>query len=152
MILAIIENIIGTAIRIKVIDMHNKEHKKMKTTITLTPSALTEIPHILHSHKTSLAHPMDSYCEDKLEESTIYKIILDGANIGYAGIINDELWYFHILPSYFKYAPEALEYCINQKEIKTVNIMTQDSLLVSLIVEWDYKVEKAACYFIDTGR
>lgn len=113
----------------------------MKTTFTLIKSHLTEITKTLQSHKFHLVHPIDSYCEDKLDESTIYRIVNDREDIGYAGIIGDELRFFHVMPVYFKYAPDALEYCIKQKGIKTVNVMTQDSLLVSLIAEWDYKVE-----------
>jgi hypothetical protein len=124
----------------------------MKASFTLTPSILREITPILHSHKGYLAHPFDSYCEDKLEESAIYRIVHDGADIGYTGIIGEELRYFHILPAYFKYAPDALEYCIREMNIKAVNVITQDSLLLSLIAEWDYKVEMEACYFIDLGR
>jgi len=124
----------------------------MKTTFTLTEAHLNEITELLQSHKSYLVHPMDSYCEDKLDESTIYRIIHEGIYIGYVGIIGDELRFFHVLPVYFKYAPDAFEYCIKQKGIKTVNIMTQDSLLVSLIAEWDFRIEKEGCYFIDSGR
>ncbi len=124
----------------------------MKASFTLTTSTLREITSILASHKDHLVQPLDSYCENKLEESTIYRIAYDGADIGYAGIIKEELWYFHILPACFRHGPAALEYCIKEKSINTVNILTQDPLLLSLIVEWDYKVEMEACYFIDSGR
>ena len=124
----------------------------MKKTFSLIESNLNEITRILNSHRSSLTHPIDSYCEDKLTESTIYRILTDGADIGYMGIIEDEVRFFHVLPVYFKYAPEALEYCINQKGVKVVNVITQDSLLVSLIAEWDFSKEKEACYFIDSGR
>lgn len=124
----------------------------MKNTYTLISSNLNEITELLNSHKSHLAHPMDSYCEDKLDESTIYRIVNDGEDIGYAGIIGDELRYFHVLPMYFKYAPDAFEYCIKQKEIRTVTVNTQDSMLVSLIAEWDFKIEKEGCYFVDAGR
>jgi GNAT superfamily N-acetyltransferase len=124
----------------------------MNKNFTLIESNIKEINGLLNSHKSHLAHPMDSYCEDKLDESTIYRIIHEGTDIGYAGIIGDELRFFHVLPVYFKYAPDAFEYCIKQKGIKTVNVMTQDSLLVSLIVEWNFRVEKEGCYFVDAGR
>ena len=117
----------------------------MKTTLTLVKSNLKEIVNILQSHKAHLAYSMDSYCEDKLDESTIYRIVHEGADIGYAGVIGDELRFFHVPPVYFKHAPDTFEYCIKQKGIKTVNVMTQDSMLVSLIAEWDYKVEREAC-------
>ena len=92
----------------------------MEKNFTLKESNLNEIPQLLQSHKSSLAHPMDSYCEDKLDESTIYRIVHEGADIGYAGVIGDELRFFHVLPVYFKHAPDALEYCIKQKGIKRV--------------------------------
>lgn len=40
----------------------------MRNSFTMIPSALSEIPHILASHKDSLANLFDSYCEDMLEE------------------------------------------------------------------------------------
>lgn len=124
----------------------------MEKNFTLIESNLSEISDMLESYKSGLAYPMDSYCDEKLYESVIYRIVHDGADIGYIGIIKDELRLFHVLPIYFKYAPDALEYCISQKEIRRVNILTQDSLLVSLIAEWDFKIEKEACYFIDAVR
>lgn len=124
----------------------------MKNDLILIESDLKEISQMLESHKASLSHPIDSYCEDRLDESAIFRIILDGVDIGYMGIIQDELRYFHVKPVYFKYAPDALEYCISQKGIRKVNVITQDTLLVSLIAEWDYKIEKEACFFIDAER
>ncbi|HYE82391.1 MAG TPA: hypothetical protein VEG39_09520 [Clostridia bacterium] len=124
----------------------------MENKLVFIESGLSEISLILASHKSHLAYPIDSYGEDKLYESIIYRIIHDGIDIGYAGIIQDSLRFFHVLPAYFRYAPEAFEYCINQKEIKRVNVLTQDPLLVSLISEWDFRIEKEGCDFIDSGR
>ena len=71
---------------------------------TLKESNLKEITQILNSHKSHLSNPMDSYCEDKLDESMIYRIVHEVADIGYVGIIGDELRFFHVLPVYFRYA------------------------------------------------
>lgn len=41
---------------------------------------------------------------------------------------------------------------IEEKAIKRVLVITQDSLLSALIAEWDYEKEKLACWFTDSGR
>lgn len=89
----------------------------MRNNFTMITSALNELPHILASHKASLANPFDSYCEDMLEESIIYRILREDMDIGYAGMKGEVLWYFHVLPSCFRYATDTLEYCISQMGI-----------------------------------
>lgn len=124
----------------------------MKYSISLIPSDMKEVWQILQSHKAHLANPFDSYCEDRLEECGLYKVLYEGTAIGYAGIIGEELCYFHVIPLYFRIAQKAFDYCIREMGIKKVNVLSQDYLLVSLIAEWDYSIEREACYFIDAGR
>lgn len=68
----------------------------MENSFMIIESNLNEVGQMLESHKSFLPNPMDSYCEDKLIESTICRIVQDRADIGYVDIIQDELRYFHV--------------------------------------------------------
>ena len=115
-------------------------------------SDIKEVQGIIEEHIKSLSCPMDSWLEDRLLEAAIHKIIYNSCCIGYAGQIEETLHFFHICKEHFRYAPTILEAFIEKKAIKRVFIMTQDSLLSSLIAEWDYEKEKVACWFTDIGR
>jgi len=124
----------------------------LKQELVISKSNLKDIDLILKSHMENLNFPMDSYLEDRLDASEIFEILLGINPIGYAGVEKGELIFFHIIPKYFKHASDAFEFFIKNKNISKVHVMTQDNLFCSLMVEWDYKKEKEACWFIDAGR
>jgi GNAT superfamily N-acetyltransferase len=107
---------------------------------------------IITAHIDSLAYPLDSWLEDRLLESAISKVLHEGVCIGYFGQVKETLHFFHVLKGYFRYAPALLEKVIRAKEFKRVFIMTQDSLLSALIAEWDFDIERQACWFTVSGR
>jgi GNAT superfamily N-acetyltransferase len=107
---------------------------------------------MIKAHIDSLAYPLDSWLEDRLLESVIYKLMDDGICIGYGGLLKETLHFFHVLQGYFRFAPVLLEKIVEEKEIKRVFIMTQDSLLSALMAEWDFDVERQACWFTASGR
>lgn len=107
---------------------------------------------IIQAHIDSLAYPLDSWLEDRLLESVIFKLIYDDVCIGYGGQVKETLHFFHVLTNYFRYAPLLLEKVVQEKEIRRVFIMTQDSLLCALMAEWDFDIEREACWFTAGGR
>ena len=107
---------------------------------------------IIKEHIDSLSFPMDSWLEDRLIESVKYKIMYKHDCIGYAGIIGETLHFFHVTKKNFRYAASILDKVIEEKTIKKVFVMTQDSLLTALMAEWDYEKEKQACWFTDSGN
>jgi len=115
-------------------------------------SNLHEIPDILQSHFDYMAFPMDSYLEDMLEACDIFKIVSQEKIIGYVGRQEDIIDFFHVMPSFYQFAPDIFETFIAKFEIKKVEVITQDPLLASLMAEWDYTKEKKACWFIDETR
>lgn len=115
-------------------------------------SDINETREIIENHIKSLSFPMDSWIEDRLIESVKYKIMYEGNCIGYAGIIDEMLHFFHVTKKNFRYAAPILERVIHEKCIKRVFVMTQDSLLNALMAEWDYEKEKQACWFTDSGN
>lgn len=95
--------------------------------------------------------PMDSWEEDRLSEASLYRLLLDGQCIGYCGIVEGALYFFHVLKAYFRHAASLLEKIIADKAVDHVFVMTQDALFSALIAEWDYEKRKVACFFTDCG-
>jgi len=120
--------------------------------IQIIETSIEDIEDLMAEHIGTLAYPMDSYLEDRLFESVLYKIIYEDDCIGYAGRIGELLSYFYVRRGNFRYAPDILEKVIVQKAIKRVFVITQDSLLCALLAEWDYGKEKQACWFTDGGK
>ncbi len=139
------------------VDMYkSKDKKKNNSTekfinlIKIIRSDLKEMDELIRKHIGSLIYPMDSYLEDMLIESDIYKIIYEKNHIGYTAIKNDCLNFFYMEKGYFRYAPIVFEKIIEEKDIKKVFIMTQDNQISTLISEWDYEKEKHGCCFTDS--
>lgn len=120
--------------------------------IRLIEVSIEDIMGVVEKHINNLTYPMDSWLEDRLIKADKYKLMFENACIGYAGFIKESLCFFHVMKEYFKYAPYVFEKIIQEKDIKRVFIMTQDSLLSTLIAEWDYEKEKQACWFTDSER
>jgi len=118
----------------------------------LIQSDITHLDGLIHSHLSSLSDPVDSWLEDKLLKSALYKLVYGENSLGYAAVIEDTLQFFYVKKEYFRYAPAIFEKLIEELAIKQVFIMTQDPLLCTLISEWDFEKEKVACWFIDSGR
>ncbi len=95
---------------------------------------------------------MDSFLEDRLTNSKIYALSSEDQLIGYAGVYEGVLYFFHILLAHFSLAPEILEKFILENVIDRVYVTTQDPLFAALIAEWDYEKQKDACWFIDGNR
>lgn len=112
---------------------------------------INDIDELMSLHIESLSQPMDSWLEDRLMESVLYKIVFKNCKIGYIGRIEDTLEFFYVKKEHFRYAALILEKFILENAIKKVFIITQDSLLCALISEWDYEKEKQACWFTDSG-
>ena len=116
-------------------------------------SGIKEIEAELKSHVSSLSFPMDSWLEDcLLFKCVIYKLMCRNVCVGYAAQMEQNLQFFHVKKKYFRYAPTLLEKFISEYAITKVYVMTQDSLLCALIAEWEYKKEKQACFFTDSGK
>jgi len=104
---------------------------------------------ILH-HIKSLSYPIDSFVEESFQKCLLYRFEYENTIIGYCGIKSEEMQFFYVCETYFKFAPKIFERLIHEKGIKSVFVMTQDVLLSSIIAEWDYEKEKCACWFTDS--
>jgi GNAT superfamily N-acetyltransferase len=126
--------------------------KQLTDKFEIKKSNLKELDSLVKAHAKSLVVPMDSWLEDQLFNSAIYKLMSGKKCIGYAAQKKQTLQFFHVRKKYFRYAPALLEKFVAEKGIKRVFVITQDSLLCALIAEWEYTKEKHACFLIDGGR
>lgn len=115
-------------------------------------SDVTEANCIILEHLISLPFPIESYLEQTLYDSDIFLIVNSGCEIGYASISGDVLTFFYVKTPFFRMAPLLLEKIINEKSIKTIQVITQDIMLCSLITQWDYQIEREGCLFTDTEK
>lgn len=124
----------------------------MNTNFEIKITTHVEINGVLESHLNSLAFPMDSFLEDMLTASEFFSIVKNSTSIGYAAKQGDHLCFFHTIVKEFKSASTIFDEFCKCYEIRHVQVMTQDALLLALISEWEYKKTKGACWFIDGGR
>ena len=115
-------------------------------------SNINEVDALIKAHIKSLAYPLDSWLEDQLFNSTVYKLMYGRRCIGYAAQKKQTLQFFYVRKKYFRYAPALLEKFVAENGIKRVFVITQDSLLCALVAEWECTKEKHACFFTDGGR
>ena len=80
-------------------------------------SGIKEIDALIKAHIKSLAYPLDSWLEDQLFNSTVYKLMYGTKCIGYAAQKKQTLQFFHVRRKYFKHAPAMLEKVIAENGI-----------------------------------
>lgn len=120
--------------------------------IQINKSTIEDTLEAIHAHIESLVYPMDSYLEDLMYASNIYRFDFNDVCIGYCAITENTLNFFHVIKEYYLYAPALLERITQEQDIKEVSVMTQDAQMCALIVEWDHEVRRGACWFTDSGR
>ncbi len=120
--------------------------------LEIKKSNLKEVDSLVKAHAKSLVFPMDSWLEDQLFSSAVYKLLAGTKCIGYAAQKKQTLQFFHVRKKYFRYAPALLEKFVAENGIKRVFVITQDAPLCALIAEWEYTKEKHACFFTDGSR
>ena len=110
-----------------------------------------EIKELVGEHIASMAYPLDSYLEDILLTGDIYCFAAENQHIGYYAVGEETLQFFYVCKRFFRHAPSLLESAITEHSLKKVRVISQDSLLCALMVEWDYTSERGACWFTDSG-
>jgi GNAT superfamily N-acetyltransferase len=125
--------------------------KQLTDKFEIKKSNHNEVDSLVKAHAKSLVFPLDSWLEDQLFNSAVYKLMYGTKCIGYATQKKQTLQFFHVRRKYFRYAPALLEKFIAENDIKRVFVITQDALLCALIAEWEYTKEKHA-YFFTEGR
>ncbi len=122
----------------------------MRKEIKIIASSINEMDEVIKVHLSGLSFPMDSWLEDMLLNSKIYKILIESQVIGYGGLVQETLHFFHVVKEYFSLAPAVLDKIVQEKELKNIFIMTQDPFISALIAEWNYEKEMQSCCFTDS--
>ena len=113
-------------------------------------TTFNEVKELIDLHIKSLTFPFDSYLEDLMINSDFYLFINEDINIGYAAVDKKMLNFFFIKKEYFNLASTLLENFINDNSIEKVHILSQDSFLNRLIIEWNWEKTLEGCFFIDS--
>lgn len=100
----------------------------------------------------SLSYPMDSYLEYRLSICEIYQVMMEEQVLGYFGLLEESLHFFHVLLEHHEIAPMAFCEILSSFKPKSVYVMTQDSLFLAVLSEWDYEKKNESCLFIDSNK
>lgn len=119
--------------------------------ILIRETNYAQVEDLVTGHISTLAFPFDSYLEDILLDAQLYCFVRDDYPVGYFAVSEQTLQFFHIIKSQYRYAPLLLERAVTELKLSDVRVISQDSRLCALMVEWDYESERGACWFTDSG-
>lgn len=105
----------------------------------------------LEEYLRTLSCPMDSYMEDNLEKSEIFSVNVEDKHVGFAAKQEETLYYFYIDKIWIRFAQFIFEQFIKEQHISSVFFQTSDTLLVSLVCDWEFDKKKGAYFFLDAG-
>ena len=111
-----------------------------------------EAKEMVVEHINSLSFPLDSYLEDKLLIGDLYLILTEGKEAGYFVISDKTIQFFYLGLELAHMSQDIFETIVNEYEIKKVFVISQDSRLAAIMVEWDFTKERGACWFVDSRR
>ena len=115
-------------------------------------SGYEECRALVYQHACSLYSPFDSWLEEALLGSDIYKLLLGEEAVGYCATKGETLKFFYVASDYFNKAAGFLEKAVEELCIKKIMGITQDSALCALLGEWDYEICRDAWIFCDSER
>ena len=124
----------------------------MSNEIGIEKTNTDECMDLIEKHVYSLANPLDSWLEEQLFLADKYLIRLKDEAIGYCAVIAETINFFFVQSEHFEYAPRALEQAVCELGVEKIFVMSQDSGLCALMIEWDYEMERSGCFFVDSGR
>lgn len=120
--------------------------------VVIEKSSMEECMDLILEHVESLSNPMDSYLEEQLFTGVVYCFRRNDERIGYCCVKEESVEFFYVKKQHFALAPKILEQTTEELCINRVSVMSQDSLVCALIVEWDYSLNRGACWFVDSGK
>ncbi len=125
-------------------------HQKSRLVHLYNETPLENLKPVILRYLSSLVHPIESWLEDHLIKARLFRIEnAEEETIGFFALEEDCLRHFYVDLPYFAQGPKLLEEIIQAFQLKKVFVMTQDQKMVTLISEWNFDIEKDACFFID---
>lgn len=115
------------------------------------PCTITEIQHLIAEYLGELSSPFDSFLEEHILSSTFFLFQDDSNDVGYMAVHNNELLtQFYIRRQYLRHAQQLFQQAIERHAIKALFVPTCDELLISLVMDQDYAINKQAYFFQDS--
>ncbi|MDQ0061661.1 GNAT family N-acetyltransferase [Paenibacillus harenae] len=112
---------------------------------------LVEIDHLVKEYVEGLSSPFDSFLEEHILSSVFYSIQDDEKDVGYYAVHNNErLTQFYILRSYQMHAQKLFLQALERHSVKSIFVPTSDELLISLVIDQDFAINKQAYFFQDS--
>lgn len=117
------------------------------TTISFAPALFATIDDALRAHLATLPSPVDSYFEDHLVAARPYRIVIDGAETGFAAIHGDQLIVqFALDPAYRRFGQAAFARLRRQEEVSAALVPTGDEFFLAHALD-DYRQLAKQAYF-----
>jgi len=132
--------------------LERMSNKRDEILIQVSPCEMADIEDFVREHMQGFAYHLDSWPEERLVDHQKYLIRVAGQRAGYAVIQDRSIEYFYVNQENFRKASLILESLIKEKDILSIFVMTQDSLVSALVAEWDYDKEMVSCGFADAGK
>ncbi len=113
---------------------------------------MDEIKPLVAEYLQGLSSPFDSFLEDHIVTSAFYRIQDGQEDIGYYALHSGELMtQFYIRKSSLKKAQALFLEALERHAVKNLFVPTCDELFVSLSIDQDFKINKQAYFFQDSG-
>jgi GNAT superfamily N-acetyltransferase len=121
---------------------------------TFLSCSLNEIIELVDEYISGLPSPIDSFFEDKIVQSSFFKINLQDEVVGYYAVFNDEtLTQFFLKAHLYPKNQELLEQVLtHHPSIHSIMVPTGDEFLISTMMDQDFKMNKQAYFFQDSKQ
>ena len=120
--------------------------------LNIIKSCYEDASDIVDEHISSLVFPLDSFLEDKLLMGELYIIEVSGERAGYFVRTDKTMYFFYLALKWTQMAQDIFEKVVGEFGIGSVFVISQDPRLAAIMVEWDFKRERGACWFVDSMR
>lgn len=119
------------------------------TAIGVAPVPFATIAGALRAHLAALPGPVDSFFEDHLVAAQPYRIIIDGAEAGFAAIHGDTLIVqFALDPAYRRYGQAAFARLRRQEQVSAALVPTVDEFFLAHALDDYRQLAKQAYFFV----
>lgn len=110
-----------------------------------------EIYELIQEYVSKLQSPIDSFLEEHILNSTFYLINENGKAVGYYAIFKEDLLtQFFLKVSMYSKSQEVFKQILASHPISSIFVPTSDELLLSTVLDQDFKMTKQAYFFQDS--
>jgi GNAT superfamily N-acetyltransferase len=116
----------------------------------LKPCKQENVKEFMDDYVASLSSPFDSFLEEHILKSSFYMIHYDEEVVGYYATFKDNLLtQFYLKRHLYPKSKVILNEILLKHSIQSIFVSTGDELLLSSVIDQDYKIKKQAYFFQD---